>query len=133
MQIEKVLPLVSFALGFAGFVGGLLRMDSSRTRKSVVVLLACLVAFVATSSTSFWQSHERYVHIQEVSEQMLGILGSEARTIDQLHEGLPFEDLGTVSEALALLIKANKVGHRVVDVRDDANLRYRARLFFARQ
>jgi hypothetical protein len=101
MPIEKFLPLFSFALGFAGFVGGLLRKDSSRTRKSILVLLACLVAFVATGSASLWQSHERYAHIQVVSEQLLRILGNEAKSIDQLHEEFPFEDLGTVSEALA--------------------------------
>ncbi len=138
MPIEKILQLLSFALGFAGFVGSLVpkrssRTASSMTRSSVVVLLTCLVAFVATGSASIWQSHQRSAHLQGVSEEMLQILGNEAKSIDQLHEGLAFEDLGTVSEALALLVKSKKVGHRVVDVQDDANLQYRARLFFAKK
>ena len=132
MPIEKILPLVSFAFGFAGFVGGLLPKDSPRTRSSVVFLLACLVAFVATGSVTLWQRHQRSTHIQSISEEILHILGNEAKSIDQLHEKLAFEDLGTVSEAVALLVRTKTVDNRVADVRDDANLRYRARLFFAR-
>jgi hypothetical protein len=132
MPMEQVISLVSFALGFAGFVGSLLSNSSSRTRFWVIMLLACLVAFVATGSVSFWQSHQRFVHVQTVSEEILRILGKEAKTIDQLHEGLMFEHFGTVSEALGELVKANKVGHRVVEVKDGADLPYRTRLYFAR-
>jgi len=132
MPIDKVLQLISFAFGFAGFVGGLLPKDSVRRRSFLIVLVACLVAFVATGSASVWQTHQRSIHVREVSEEILRILGKEAKSIDQLQEGLPFEGFGTVSEALAVLVKANKVGHRVVEVRDDADLRYRARLYFVR-
>lgn len=132
-MVDKILPLLSFAFGFAGFVGGLLSPKySAKTRSFLILLLAFLVAFVATGSASLWQAHQRSVHLQAVSEELLRILGNEAKTIDQLHEGLLFEDFATVTESLGMLVKLNKVGHRVIEMRDDANLRYLGRLYFVR-
>jgi hypothetical protein len=62
-------------------------------------------------------------------------LGHEAKSIDQLHEELLFlvdrGDLGTVSEALGKLVKAKRVGSRLEDVWNKANLPYKIRLYFA--
>jgi hypothetical protein len=132
MPIEKVLPLISFAFGVGAFIANLLPPSFSRGRSFLVVLLAGLLAFVATDSASIWQTQQRSWHVRAVSEELLGLLTNEAKSLDQLHEGLPFEDLGTVSDALAALVRERKVTHKVVDVRDEANLRYRARLYFSR-
>ncbi|MCU7816615.1 MAG: hypothetical protein KZQ81_15810 [Candidatus Thiodiazotropha sp. (ex Rostrolucina anterorostrata)] len=131
-MFDTALQIISFALGVAGFVASLLPRRSAKAKIRSAALMAGLVAFAVTGLALIWESHERSSHIRAVSEQVIDTLGKEAKSIDQLHEALAYENLRTVSDAVALLVDTKKVGHRVVNVRDNANLQYRARLFFVK-
>src|SRR4051812_7245788 len=110
-----ILAQAAFAFGFAGFIANLVRPDPSKIRRYIV--LAFMVAFVATGAAAFWEDRQRSLQLQEVSDALLQKLGNEAKSIDQLHEELLFlvdrTDLGKVSleEVLGRLVRAKRVGH----------------------
>jgi hypothetical protein len=127
-----VLQATSFALGVAGFAAGLFPPRTARARIRSAALITGLVAFVVSGAAVLWEDYQRSNHIHGVAEQVIEVLGDEAKSIDQLHTALAYENLGTVSEAVALLVDQKKVGHRVVNVHDAANLEYQVRLFFVK-
>jgi len=118
--------------GLGGFLPAILPSDKPRTKQLKIILVTCFVAFVATASVTVRQNQQHSKHVQATAEKMLVVLGNDAKTVDQLYEGLFPDDFSTVSESLAKLIGLNKVGHRVVDVQDAAGLPYKVRVYFAK-
>lgn len=129
-MFDTALQIVSLALGVAAFAAGLFPPRSARARIRSAALITGLVAFVLSGAAVMWESYQRSSHINGVADQVVDILGDEAKSIDQLHTALAYENLSTVTEAVARLVDAKVVGHRVVNVRDGANLEYRVRLFY---
>lgn len=131
MPLESLLPLLNFAMGFSGFVLGVWPPLRPKSRASFLRLKVFFVAFLVTGAATLWQHWRQSCHVQSVSVEVLQTLGQEAKSIDQIQEGLPQEDFTTIVAALAALAREGGVGSRIADVRDAADLRYRARFYFA--
>lgn len=132
-MIDTFLAAASFGLGLGGFLATLWTLPPSRrSSRYAVIILACLSAFVAVEAAFLWRQQEAVRHRHTLSQRLLGMLNSEGRTLDQLHEELPFEDFNVVSNVVFELVYLDKVGRRSIGVTDSAGLRYKVAVYFSK-
>ncbi len=129
MSVDQFLVVASFALGVGVFALGLKGIGS---RWLMLVALTSAIAVISAGSIIVLEQQRHSQHIETVSKKIVAVVGSGRRTGDEILEGLFPEDFGTVSEALAVLMKQEKVGDDVVETVDRAGVNHRVRVYFAK-
>jgi len=128
IPIETIFAILGFAISAGGFVSIFLRDE----KKKKIALVAALSALVMLSliTTIRLQQHGR--RIARVSGEITEKIGVESKTLDQLYEELYYSGLSDLNEAMDGLIKSGKVGHRILEVRDNHGNEFRVKVFYLR-
>jgi hypothetical protein len=120
-----------FALGVGGFLAAFWTPNGPATNTRRIIVATCFVAFIATVSVTLWQDHKQEARIDNIGKKVLTILDEKDRkSIDQIHELLFPEDFADVSKSLWSLMKNDKIGTKMVNIKDTAGLPYYVRLYY---
>lgn len=128
MTLETILAIGSFAISFGGLVGILIVRDKTK-EISIVVVIAALVIL---SSIALCQDYQHRQRVATVSKAIMEELGQEVKAFDQLYETLYYVEFTIVNEALNELVNTGKVGHKVLELRDDLGARFRVRGYYVK-
>jgi hypothetical protein len=126
-MMTVVLTYLSFALAVSGLVAQV-TLGATRRRKAFVAVV--ITSLVVLSGFAAYEAAMHARRVEVTSQQIVRVLGSGLKTFDELAESLNRPDLSHLSESLEALIEANRVGQRIVDVRDDYGRRLRVRGYY---
>jgi hypothetical protein len=128
---EGFVTIAAFAVTVGSFAASL--MGITKSKWIIAVLLTAFVACAVTSVMLIWQRDQHVRHVEAVSRKTASAIGSGQKTADEILLELYPEDYGMVSEGLGLLLKADTVGNKVVEMTDKAGLRHNVRVYFVKQ
>lgn len=128
--MDTILTFVSI-LSLALSVGGLVLSLVPPRKKIVVLSLAMvLVILVALSTISIVRIHDQTTLVEHQSHEILARLETGSKTFDQLYQELFYPDFNVLRQAIDELVSKDKVGHTMLEVRDEQGDPYRIRVYF---
>lgn len=121
-----LLPYISFAFSLSGLI---LQLFAPASRKKVL-LVTVITSLAVMTGVAAWNAaaHER--EVATAMREIVVALDGNAETFDQIAEALNKPDFRVISEALDRLIEDGKVGHQLLEVRDDHDRHFRTRVYF---
>lgn len=131
LQLAQFVMVIGFACTVGSFAGTLFGLTKSKLL--YVALITSFVAITVTAVGLTWQQELRSKHVEAVSKKVIIAIGKGQKTADEILSELYPEDYGTVSEALAQLLRLGTVGNTLVDMTDKAGLGHNVRVYFIGQ
>lgn len=123
--VFQIIQIIGFALAIASFIGLLIGWE-----KKIVVIVAALVAFVIIGGVKVYEYHYHWMRVESTSGLIVKELGTDRKTLDQLCQTFRPQEVQFVEEALTELVNIRKVGHKILDMRDDLSSRYPVRIYY---
>lgn len=126
MSLQALMDVVGLALAIGGVVE-LLRGREKRRRVVVVVVLSALAVLSAAAIV------DSYVHrrkVEEAQARVVGVLGTDAKTIDDIYAELRYTNFPLMNEALDSLVSRGVVGDRVLELKDGTGVNRRVRVYY---
>ena len=123
----SLLPYISFALSLSGLVVRVFLPSDSRKIMVLGIVITCLVVI---TGVGFYQAIIHKQHVEATANEIVTTLHSGTKTLDEVHENLYKADFRITTEALDRLVATNKVGQKILKVRDDLGRRFRVRSYY---
>ena len=123
----SLLPYISFALSLGGLVVRVFLRSDSRKLTVLGIVITCLVVL---TGVGIYQSLSHKRRVEAAAKEIVGALGNSTRTFDELQEILYKPDFPLTTEALDALVSTNKVGQKILDVRDELGRHFRVRGYY---
>lgn len=128
--INQLLAIGSFSIAIAGL---LIRIFYPSGPKKETLIITVIAFLVLLSGITLWERSLYNRRVEGVATEIVKIIGNEIMTFDQVHEALYKVDFAVANEAIDKLIGNNRLGYRLLELRDDFGNRFRTRGYFVRE
>jgi hypothetical protein len=128
-SLEAYFAAADFALATGGIAIDMLVRPPRAKRRLIVTVLVFLVLSCGLQWEQEW-SRRRQVRI--VADEIVGVLGGEKRTYDDIADSVHEPDRRLVDAALDLLLKEKRLESEETTITDKADEQFRVRLYFVR-
>jgi hypothetical protein len=129
LPLESYLPIASFALA-AGGLAVRLFLPSGPAKQT---LIAAIMVFLLLASGLLWRKNwEAKQQVREVADEIIGVIGNEKRTYEEILSGLRKPNYQVASAAIDFLIEEKRLGSEDATIVDKSDEQFRVRLYFVR-
>lgn len=129
LTILSYLPVASFAIA----AGGLAVRFFAPSGPAKQTLIAAVLLFLLVTSGLLWrQDWEEKGQVQKAAAEIVGIIGNEKRTYEEIVAGLRQPNYQVANRAIDLLIDENRLGSENATIIDKADKVFHIRLYYVR-